>query len=197
MLMVLLHTHARCFFSLFSKACWPGVLKKVKKIRQRACNSTISMDEGGKNQLFYSLFFQHFYCYSILCEAMFRCGFGIETRHQHIFRHAKNTSWERKSYGCKKKWTKKLLFDSLLMNILAKWWKNDVLFAKIKNYGNQKWWIRGFVNMVFGGSTGVSLKSSGRRSTAVDNIYTLKTYLMCRSHQQLSNGGLVISRRRL
>jgi hypothetical protein len=87
--------------------------------------------------------------------------------------YAKNTSWERKCYEFRKKLSKKLLFDSLLMKIWAKLWKNIDFLRKSENYGNQKWWICGFVKMIFEGSTGVSLKWSGRRSTAVDEIYTL------------------------
>ena len=52
---------------------------------------------------------------------------------------------------------------------------------------NQKWRKSkmvnlGFVKMVFGGSTDVSLKSSGHRSTAADEIYTLvvlKSWCSC------------------
>ncbi len=98
-------------------------------------------------------------------------------RHRH---HAvpKNTSWERKSHGSRKKLSKKLLFDSLLMKI----WTKHGFFAKIKNDGYWKWWIWCFVKMIFVGSAGVSLKSSGRRSTAVDEIYPLavsKSWCSC------------------
>ena len=42
------------------------------------------------------------------------------------------------------------------------------------------------------------LYSRGQQdATAVVEIYTLKLLFMCRSHQQQSNGGLVISGRRL
>ena len=79
-----------------------------------------------------------------------------------------------------------LLFDSLFMKIWAKHDGRIIVFlflGKIfKNYGNWKWWIWCFVKMVFGGSTDVSLKSSRRRSTAADEIYTLvvlKSWCSC------------------
>ena len=70
------------------------------------------------------------------------------------------------------------IIDENMNKIMEKHW----FWAKIKNYGNQKWWIWGFVKMVFGGSTDVSLKSSRRRSTAADEIYTLvvlKSWCSC------------------
>ena len=59
------------------------------------------------------------------------------------------------------------------MKISAKLWKKYWFWTKIKKCGNQKWWIWCFVKMIFEGSIGVSLKPSGRRSTVVDEIYSL------------------------
>ena len=61
------------------------------------------------------------------------------------------------------------IIDENMNKIMKKHW----FFAKIKNDGNQKWWIWCFVKSIFERSTGVSWKSSGRRSTAVDEIYPL------------------------
>ena len=62
-----------------------------------------------------------------------------------------------------------LIIDENMSKIMK---KNIDFERKLENYGNQKWWIWGFVKMIFEGSTDVSWKSPGRRSTAVDEIYT-------------------------
>ncbi len=60
--MVLLRPHARNFFSLFSKripagrnsaSLLAGRFEKMKESRERMCNSTISMGEGGKKPSFF------------------------------------------------------------------------------------------------------------------------------------------------
>ena len=57
MLIVLWHPRERLFFHFFQNAFrLAGRFEKMKKSRERVCNSTISMGEGGKKHLFFNSF---------------------------------------------------------------------------------------------------------------------------------------------
>ena len=79
----------------------------------------------------------------------------------------------KKKSRIQKKIVKEIIIWFIIDENMNKIMKKTLIFAKIKNGGNKKRWIWFFVKMIFEGSTGVSLKLSGRRSTAVDEIYPL------------------------
>ena len=86
-------------------------------------------------------------------------------------------SESRKMFPIRKKTTDKITIWFIIDENMSKIMKKTLISSE-----NQKWWILCFVKMIFEGSTGVSLKSSGRRSTAVDEIYTLvvlKSWCSC------------------